>query len=400
MKACGLIVEYNPLHNGHLHHLKSAKKVTNADVIIVIMSGSFLQRGEPAIIDKIHRTNAALDAGADIVLELPYPYAVQSSELFAKGAVFSLFEMGVTSICFGSETGLINPFIKNHTEVEKHLTKYNQVLKAQLNEGLSFPSASGKAYKAIGLDGTLVNQPNNILGLSYVKTILKNKLPIEPYTIKRIQNEYHDKHITSSLASATSIRNELFKNSFSNAVSATLPASSLQALRSYYAVTKDFHHWERYFPFLHYKVLTMRVEDLRLIHGVDEGMEYRLKTTAKHAKSFADWLNRVKTKRYTETRLQRVFTHILTNSTKSEIEPFISHPTVPYIRILGMNPLGQKYVSKRRNEMDIPIITRLNQKHADLIRTDEKATDTYYSILPPHISEELKAAELQLPIRK
>lgn len=399
MKACGLIVEYNPLHNGHLHHITEAKKVTNADVIIAVMSGSFLQRGEPAIIDKIYRTKAALDAGADLVLELPYPYAVQSSELFAKGAINSLVELGATSFCFGSEKGLIEPFIESYYMLDKQRDKYNQALKVELKAGQSFPTASSEAYKVIGLDATLFHQPNNILGLSYVNEVLKHNLPIKPFTIKRINNDYHDEEIVSSIASATSIRNELLKEHFSTKLTDALPAASLQLLQQYYAVTGGFHEWESYFPFLHYKVLSMSTEELQNIHGVEEGLEHRLKDTANHAKSFADWLNRVKTRRYTQTHLQRVFTHILTNSTKTAIKQFISHPTVPYIRILGMNSLGQQYVGKRKKAIDIPIITRLTKKHADLIYPDEKATDIYYSILTPAIRKKLKTAELTLPIR-
>ena len=184
MKACGVVVEYNPFHNGHLYHLQKSKELTNADCMIAVMSRNFLQRGEPAIIDKFHRTKAALAAGADIVIELPYAYAVQSSELFAKGAILSLHELGVSSICFGSELGEIEPFLTliNRLEENKHI--FDETIKKLLKQGLSYPKANSEALEKIGIHEIDMMKPNNILGFSYVKTIFANQLPIKPFTIQ------------------------------------------------------------------------------------------------------------------------------------------------------------------------------------------------------------------------
>src|SRR5690625_4124814 len=211
MKACGLIVEYNPLHNGHLYHIEKAKSISQADCMIAVMSGSFLQRGEPAIIDKFHRAKAALASGVDIIVELPYPYAVQSSHLFAKGSVHSLAELGVSSICFGSESGDISNFTTSYHLWKENDAIYTDRLKRYLSAGHSFPLASMKALEFIGLTtGQMdLSQPNNILGFSYVKAILDDHLPIKPLTIKRTNNAYHEQEISSPIASATSIRREL-----------------------------------------------------------------------------------------------------------------------------------------------------------------------------------------------
>src|SRR5699024_6921231 len=174
MKACGLVVEYNPFHFGHLHHLTSSKTLTNADCMIAVMSGNFLQRGEPAIMDKCHRTTAALASGVDIVIELPYSYAVQNSTLFAEGAIKSLHQLGVSSICFGSETGSIEPFSQASTYIQRHQETYQEALQRYLKQGDAFPSASSKAYKEIGLSALDLSKPNNILGLSYVQAIHKH----------------------------------------------------------------------------------------------------------------------------------------------------------------------------------------------------------------------------------
>src|SRR5690625_3192239 len=198
MRACGLIVEYNPLHNGHVYHIQSAKKVSKADCMIAVMSGPFLQRGEPAIIDKFHRAKAALASGVDIILELPYPYAVQSSQNFAKGAVQTLHEIGVSSICFGSESGMITDFTTSYHLFKKKESLYTETLQENLKLGMSFPQASMLSLEKIGLTTHQMDlsQPNNILGFSYVRTILENNLPIEPFTIKREKNDFHEQIIT------------------------------------------------------------------------------------------------------------------------------------------------------------------------------------------------------------
>jgi len=398
VKACGLVVEYNPFHHGHYYHVHKTKQITNADCIIAVMSGSFLQRGEPAIIDKFHRTKAALEKGVDIVLELPYPYAVQSSTLFAKGAIYSLYEIGVSEICFGSESGNIADFIDSYNFLKKHQVKYDTNMYRFLNKGYSFPLASSKAFEIIGMKQVDMVQPNNILGFSYVKTILENRLPIKPRTIKRIKNHYHEKAITNKIASATSIRKELINNDWSQTVGQTLPKSSVQQLKKYKSITNQWHTWESYFPYLHYRVISMSTEELAQIHGVDEGLENRIKKTAIKAKSFQHWMEQIKTKRYTEIRLQRMFTHILTNTTKKEMEPFLNMQSVPYLRLIGMSETGQAYLNHYKKEIQLPLISSLKNKFRSLLYTDEKAMNVYYSILPSEQREKLRKQEFQLPI--
>lgn len=398
MEACGVIVEYNPFHNGHLYHLKQAKKVSKANCIIAIMSGSFLQRGEPAIIDKFHRTKAALSAGADMVVELPYPFAVQSSALFAKGALYTLNELHVSSICFGSESGKIEPFINSVTKLQENKSLYDETLRSFLEQGFAFPEASSKAYNAIGMNSMDMIQPNNILGLSYVKTIIENNLPIKPLTTKRINNHYHDEKITNEIASATSIRKELSKTGISSKITDTLPAESLIQLQTYIDKSTLWHSWEHYFPLLHYRVMTMTKEELSNIHGVTEGLEHRIRKTAEKAISFHDWLEKIKTKRYTKVRLQRIFVHILTNTTKKAIASIVQTEKIPYIRLLGMSKKGQAYLNANKKNIDVPIITNLNKQTRTLLYLDEKATHVYYSVLPAKLRSQLRTQEFKLPI--
>lgn len=399
MKACGLIVEYNPLHNGHLYHIKKAKEHSNSDYIIAIMSGSFLQRGEPAIIDKFHRTKAALNAGVDIVLELPYAFSVQNSDLFALGAVNSLKAIGVDCICFGSESGDIDQFISSYHKLREKKIVYEKLLNENLQKGLSFPTASKFAFSDLGLTDELdLGKPNNILGFSYVKTILDKELNIEPLTIKRIKAEYHDEQIIGDITSATSIRKNLFAmNQITTNIKGTIPKVTRQVLLDYNKKAGLWHEWEDYFPLLKYRVSTMSSEQLARIHDVQEGLEHRIILTEKKATSFHHWMTLLKTKRYTWTRLQRIFTHILTNTSKDEMN-LIHKQTLPYIRMLGLTPKGRQYLNKRREQINIPIITGLQRKQPPLLNIEERASNAYYSILPPKTKQLLLKQERSLPI--
>lgn len=403
MKACGIIVEYNPLHNGHVHHIKAAKQSSKADCIIAVMSGSFLQRGEPAIIDKFHRTKMALAAGVDIVVELPFPYAVQSSDLFSKGAIRTLHEIGASSICFGSESGNIIDFITSYDILKEKEDIYTIKLKKMIVEGLSFPKASMLAYKEIGLTTTEMDlsQPNNILGFSYLKMILDHHLPITPLTIKRKDSEYHDQIITSSISSATSIRQKLIRDrGMSTEVISTMPEESIKHLNTYLKTTEIMHTWESYFPLLHYRVMTMSHKELREINGINEGLEYRIKEKARDALTFQDLIKSIKTKRYTWTRLQRIFVYILTNTKKSDIDKITNEISVPYIRILGLTDKGRAYLKSQKKEISIPIITQLNRTQDPALTMEEKASDAFYSILPPLLRNKLRHQELSPPIMK
>lgn len=401
MNACGLIVEYNPFHNGHAYHINQAKQESDADCIIAVMSGSFLQRGEPAIMDKFHRAKAALSAGIDILVELPYVYAVQSSDLFAHGSVMTLNELGVTSICFGSESGDIHPFIQAYASYQTNKHTYKDKLKQALQEGRSFPDASKLAYDSIGLVQNEIDlsMPNNILGFSYVRTIIENNLPINPITIKRKNAEYHDTEINGSIASATSIRRQLFENQLSlSELEYTMPPSTSRELVTYEKKASTLHQWESYFPMLQYRVMTMTHDELSQVHGIVEGLEYRIKQTAKEASSFYNWVERIKTKRYTWTRIQRIFVHLLTNTKKETISTLTSSSSVPYIRLLGMTAKGQAYLNQRKKELNVPLYQKLSRNLHPMLEVEERATYAYYSILPTANRYALIKQELKGPI--
>ncbi|MDL4841279.1 nucleotidyltransferase [Aquibacillus rhizosphaerae] len=401
MKACGLIVEYNPYHNGHQYHLEQSKQITAADCTIAVMSGNFLQRGEPAIIDKFSRAKIAIEQGVDLVVELPFVYAVQNSDLFSRGAVLTLGALNASTLCFGSEHGEIHTFIEAFDLYQNNQEEYTRVLKDNLSTGLSFPEASKYAYASIGLTTGNVDlsQPNNILGFSYVKSIFSTNQSIKPITIKRHKNSFHQQDITHPIASATSIRKELLaSDQISKLAESTLPETTKKELTNYYKHTGIWHHWEQYFSILQYRVLTMTDKELGNIHGVEEGLENRLKRTASKVTSFVSWMEQLKTKRYTWTRLQRVFVHILTNTTKETIKHLSQNTHLPYIRLLGMSEQGQAYLKEIKSKRETPIITGFKKNFHPMLDADERATDAFYSVLEPGQRIRLRKQEFEPPI--
>lgn len=401
MKACGVVVEYNPFHNGHLYHLNAAKRITGADCMIAVMSGNFLQRGEPAVIDKFHRAKAAILQGVDLVFELPFPYAVQSSELFAKGSIQTLHAAGANFVCFGSESGDIELFLQAYEIRKKESARYHEVFKTYLNKGLSFPEANRRAYQEIGLGGDSIDysQPNNILGGSYVKEILDHSLDLSPVTIKRKNSGYHDTAISGNIASATSIRKTLLEeSSLSAEILQTIPESTAAQMNAYKQTAGIWHDWEHYFPLLHYRVMTMDVKELEHIHGVEEGLEHRIKQTARSASSMSEWISLIKTKRYTWTRIQRTFVHILTSTTKADIAKIRNIPDVPYIRVLGMNQKGRAYLNKVKKNLPVPLISRIYGSPDPVLKMEEKAAHAYYAVLQPAARNTLFDQEQKGPV--
>ncbi|HLR70102.1 MAG TPA: nucleotidyltransferase family protein, partial [Pseudogracilibacillus sp.] len=304
--------------------------------------------------------------------------------------------------CFGSESGNISDFITSYNTLKEKNETFKRILKKSLNDGYSFPEASKEAYRTIGLttNSLDLSKPNNILGFSYVKTILDADLTIRPLTIKRIKSDYHDQEINGKIASATSIRKQLLnkQNFTADKISISMPKATLNQLHKYKDNTGIWHDWEKYFHLVYYRVLTMTPEELASIYGIDEGIEHRIIKSVKNATSLNDWIKTIKTKRYTWTRIQRMFVHILTNTKKEELQMIKKLSSVPYIRLLGITKTGRAYLNSKKKEIDIPIISSLKKNLHPLLKIEERATNAYYSIFSPEIRKKLHAQELQAPI--
>ncbi|MDE5977719.1 MAG: nucleotidyltransferase [Turicibacter sp.] len=391
MKATGLIVEYNPFHNGHLYHLTQSMKQSQADVLIVVMSGHFTQRGEPTILNKWDRAKLALANGADLVIELPYAYSCQHAELFAKGAVSILTHLHVNELIFGSESGNIDELIQLE-EITKAETFQKEVQK-WVKTGLSLPKAHTKALETFNLQKELGSSPNNTLGLYYIRAIHDLNSPIKVGTVARIHSDYRDQVPTHhQITSATSIRNlREQKEDFSSFV----PRNVLDLLEENYNQTNTYHTWETYFPFLKQKILTLTPTHLVHIHDMEEGLENRLYSTMISCSSFEEFINTVKTKRYTRTRLQRICANILTHTTKDWILHLSLTKGVPYIRILGATPTGKKYLKFIKKEVEVPIYSKFDSKAHTMLKHEQSVTAAYSSILPEPYCTNLNRAEFK-----
>ncbi|MCM3003885.1 nucleotidyltransferase [Priestia koreensis] len=396
MKATGIIVEYNPFHNGHDFHVHESKKQTEADCMIGVMSGHFLQRGEPALLSKWYRTEMALGSGVDLIVELPYVYATQQADTFAAGAVAILNQLQVESICFGSEDGRIEPFQRAVQFTDS--SQPSEHVKSLLKEGYSYPKALWLALQTTE-DSIDLSQPNNILGYAYVKAIIDQHTGITPHTIKRTQAHYHDVELpTTPIASATSIRKSLHTQSSIEEISPYVPAATTRLLEDYITTYGGFHDWEQYFPLLKYKLLTMTPSQLADIYEIEEGIEYRLLDANKRASTFAEFMSLVKTKRYTWTRIQRMCVHILTHTMKEEMKPFLHVDAPPYVRVLGMTKKGQEYLRLIKKKIEVPLVTKISKKQADtILRLDLKATYVYGMSLPEPLRSQFSMQDFTTP---
>ncbi|MDN4492409.1 nucleotidyltransferase [Ureibacillus aquaedulcis] len=379
MNAVGVVVEYNPFHNGHFYHISQSKEKSNADVVIAVMSGHFLQRGEPAVIDKWHRTKMALQNGADLVIELPYVFSTGHATLFSEGAIQLLEAIGCTNFAFGSEEGTIHPFLNTYKLLKVHEEQYNALIKQYVATGISYPQSLYKAYEELReteQSQTIdLSKPNNILGYHYIEAAKRLNLRIEPMTIPRIQAGFHeDINTESTIASATGIRKAIFEQQSLEKIKQFVPEESFMLLADWQQQYSSFVQWETFWPYLRFAILRNTAEQLTRFADVSEGIEFALIKAAKKSNSFNEFMTQLKSKRYTWTRLQRMVTHIYTGITKEQLH-YSAKPS--YIRLLGMTKNGQAYLSQYKKQFQLPLISRVASTNDPMLLLDIRATDMY-----------------------
>ncbi|WHY87974.1 nucleotidyltransferase [Neobacillus novalis] len=399
MRAVGLIVEYNPFHNGHAHHLKASKEAAKADVVIAVMSGNFLQRGEPALVSKWYRTRMALLNGVDIVIELPYRFAVQKAETFANGAVSILDAVGCESLCFGSESGDLSAFYQTIDFLEGQQTRFDDHIKRFIDTGVSYPKAVSLSFRQLPDSERYLDlaKPNNILGFQYIKAINQQKSSIKALTVPRKNADYHDENFASeTIASATSIRKAIFSNEDGKSeIDQYVPEPTNQLLQQYLHENQAFHQWENYWSFLQFRLIHSSPEELREIYEVEEGLEHRLLSAALVSNNFQEFMKKIKTKRYTWTRLQRLCVHILTNTKKAEMDG--NSEKASYLRLLGMTTIGKAYLNKRKKEFSLPLVSKLSSFKEKEILLDVKAARVYSLVIPNQLKNEMIKQEYKQP---
>lgn len=381
MKATGIIVEYNPFHNGHRLHATLAKKENHADLIIAVMSGHFLQRGEPAFIDKWSRTEMALKNGVDLVFELPYAFATSHAPEFAKGAVTLLDAACCDTYCFGSEEGRITSFTNSLALLHECRTDYEQFIADAVSKGNSYPKALNIAYEQAIAENQMkgdfadLTQPNNILGFQYMKAAKEIQSSMKATTIQRVGAAYHEEKLTPrEIGSATGIRKNFFNTKQLDAVENFMPPTVFNLLKKHSADGFSFGNWERFYPFLRMMILRDGPEKLKEIADVTEGIENLFYRAAFTQDCFESFMQMVKSKRYTWTRIQRMLTHIFTGYTY-EHRKNIEAPS--YLRLLGMTENGRAYLNKQKKNFKLPIVSKVSASSDPSLAIDIHATNMY-----------------------
>lgn len=393
MKIVGFIAEYNPFHKGHKYHLTKSKEVTNADFSIAVISGSFLQRGEPSFIDKWTKAKMAVDNGIDLVIELPFVFSTQSAETFAYGGVKLLDSLNVVDyLSFGSELGELEPLMHISSILSQEPEYYKEKLKYHLSNGLSYSVSRSNALEdyiyfnnhklKYDFKGILKGS-NNILGIEYLKSLLKTKSKILPITIKRAGSDYNDPSISSGFASATAIRNTVKKEGLIS-IKDIVPKETYHWLKKYMDKYGSFNYINNYENILIYLIRTMDKEKLRNLIDMETGLENRIVDKAFKSNNIEDIINSIATKRYPKTRIQRLFIHLLNNLYTDEFKDIYDmYPS--YVRVLGANRNGLILLKKIKEKSSLPIITKFahykylkDEKVEKIISFDKKSTDIFF----------------------
>lgn len=363
MNIIGIIAEYNPIHLGHIYQINKIKEQFPNSIIIVITNTCFTERGEVSILNKWDKTKICLENNIDIVIELPFAFATQSADIFAKGALEILNKLKINILAFGSES---NDLDKLELIVDTQLNNknYDNKVKEYLKKGINYPTAMSKALNDL-LNYTITD-PNDLLGISYIKEIKKKNYPITPFTIKRI-GDYHEKEVNNNIISASLIRT-LLKNN--NDINPFIPHNTINYLYKNISI-------ETYFPYLKYKIIS--TNDLSIYQTVEEGIENRIQKVIHNSNSWEELIKNIKTKRYTYNKINRMFLHILTSFTKEEA----NNIKIDYIRILGFNQQGKEYLNKIKKDIDVPYITSYKKNISKLLDLEQRITSIYYLPINP-----------------
>lgn len=397
MKAVGLVTEYNPFHNGHLYHLNKAMELTGADISVAVMSGDFVQRGEPAVLDKYTRTSMALNSGVNLVVELPVNYAVSSAESFAAGALKVLDYVKADSIAFGSESGDIERLSKlAHILCDNEDTLYKEISKYTAN-GISYAAARQKVVEKLTDKDTaaMLTSSNNILAVEYLKAIIKNNYAIKPYTVQRHGDSYNDTDIRSEYASATALRENLKADNISEYI--PVKAGLILSSNTNYIYPDDITEalFTRLLDILFASNYDKNVfiENVMQYPDVSKEIAGRLyksamdmitRTVPQRSESKDNWAfsfgslcEHIKTKEVPLSRIKRALVRITLGLDKKHMEKYANEP---YIRVLGFDKKGQEYLSYIRKTVEVPLVTK-TADYKEILLDDIHAANIYNMIV-------------------
>lgn len=372
MRAVGMVVEFNPFHNGHRYYVRQAKAQTEADVAVAVMSGNFTQRGEPTILDKWARTRAALANGVDLVVELPVFYACQPAHRFAAGALRLLNELGVSAVAFGAEHPQWDfaQLVRATADLDQAtLKRYTATYATQFNDQLAQRT------------GVSLQDPNDILAFAYTKAARAHNYQFDLQPIQRVASDYHDQVIKGAIASASAIRQAVQDGEdYRQAV----PVATDHEL----AGISQVPSWGQLYPMLRNQLIQAPVDQLCQTYQMAEGLEYRMKEFAERSLDFAHFIHGIKTKRYTYAHLIRLCLYATLQMREEELGDQVRHP---YLHILGFTPQGQAYLHQVKKTVGVPMFTKVSQEMKDgLCRLDYRAGKLYQAFTP--VEQDLKHA--------
>ena len=389
-RVIGVVAEYNPFHNGHYYHLQATKEITGAEYCVAVISGNFTQRGDTSIVNKWAKAYMAICGGADLVIELPTVYSISSAENFASGAVKILDNLKVVNaISFGAEANDFATLNNIANVLYEEPKAYTNILSHELKKGISYPAARENALMIYLNDikryANTLSSPNNILAIEYLKALKIQKSKLEPIMIKRKKVYYNDNKIVDDFASATAIRKLLQDGEYAN-LRKVIPRSSYTIIGQESRKGGMVLSLAKYEKEIIYALRKMTVEEIADLPDVSEGLQFAIKNAANEANNLKDLISNIKSKRYTQTRIQRILLYALLGIDKKLMEN--SRKVVPYVRVLGFTQKGKSLLSEisRRNPK-LNIITSLkkymnqnqnkNKVLAEMLEKDIFATDVY-----------------------
>ena len=379
-KRIGIIAEYNPFHNGHLYQIQKAKELTGADTVIAVMSGNFTQRGDTSLINKFEKAKIALQNEVDMVIELPTIYSISSAENFALGGIKILNEIGnIDYLVFGIEEENLEKLQAIADVLVNEDDEFKRNIKEELDKGNSYPKAREIALKKVLSSENVKNimqKPNNILAIEYLKALKITNSKIKPIAIKRKNTMHNDENINENYASGTYIRKLFIENNF-NEIKKVVPKYTYERLLelknqgTYVSSINDFS------DIVIYKIRTMTKEEISKIADVNEGLENSIKLASTTCKTIDEIIEKVSTKRYTKTRISRILTYILLDITKSDMEQ--SKNNNPYVRVLGINKKCEEILSTINDSKLITSLKKFEENNGEnqLLNIDKKATEIY-----------------------
>ena len=391
-KRIGIIAEYNPFHNGHLYQIQKAKELTGADTVIAVMSGNFTQRGETSLINKFEKAKIALQNEVDMVIELPTIYSISSAENFALGGIKILNEIGnIDYLVFGIEEENLEKLQAIADVLVNEDDEFKRNIKEELDKGNSYPKAREIALKKVLSSENVKNimqKPNNILAIEYLKALKTTNSKIKPIAIKRKNTMHNDENINENYASGTYMRKLFIENNFDE-ISKVVPKYTYERLLelknqgTYVSSINDFS------DIVIYKIRTMTKEEISQIADVNEGLENSIKLASTTCKTIDEIREKVSTKRYTKTRISRILTYILLDITKSEMEQ--AKKNNPYIRVLGINKKCEGILKTINNDKLITSLKKFEENNGEnqLLNIDKKATEIYTIKYPKSVQANL-----------